>query len=136
MGLLTNIQNIIVVFVAINIFIAGINYEQSKNDTLPVKVLSLLLALLVGSLIQLVVLIIDLSLVIWEWITVNTQIKFFVLFYFTKKFNNLKEEDLERVSNSVLLNEESGWKNKILKYSVRLVNDRNNYTFTPKEINK
>jgi len=52
------------------------------------------------------------------------QIQFWFLYVFTKRFDNVSQEYLKKV------NERAKVKNRIFKYCTKLLNKRNNYTYT------
>lgn len=52
------------------------------------------------------------------------QIRFFVSYMFTNKHYNVEIEKLE------MINQSTKYRNKIYKYAVRLLNKRNNYTYS------
>lgn len=120
---------ILIIYIAINSFIAGFNYANDflhRNDTKG-KILSLtwiLISLLFGTIIYGV-------LIIWAFISglikfLNEffQIRFLFTFYFTKKWDNLEEEKVKDINNFASKKDKTKLRNRIYIYCVNLLNKR------------
>jgi hypothetical protein len=123
------LEIITIIYLVINIFLSGVNYERAEHDTPFTRIGSTLLILLIGVLLILFGFLVELC----KWIALQTQIKFFFLFYFTNEFNNLDKERLESVSKQVTAQRENSgsWSDKLIVHCMEMVNKRNNYTFIP-----
>jgi hypothetical protein len=123
------LEIIAIVYIVVNIFLSGVNYERAEHDTLFMRIGSTLLVLLIGVLLVLFGFLIELL----KWIDEQTQIKFFFLFYFTNEFDNLDKERLESVYKQVIAQraKSGSFKDKLIVHCMEMVNKRNNYTFIP-----
>lgn len=124
----------IIIYFGVNLFGAGCylgdNYKWSQTQH--EKTLCIL-----GSVLILVVGLPWLILaIIWgfcvKWfneLNMIFQLTFWIPFFFTKRYNNLKKSKLEALNKAAMQKSQITLKGKIFKYCVGLINTRNNYTY-------
>lgn len=133
------IEILVQIYFLINIFCAGFylaeNLKWAENSR---EATTTILWTLGTSLFGLIY-IIGASLIasaqmIYEWINTQTQISFWLSFYFTKKYNKVGKDALERVNLTGYKKKDSQkLKDKIYCLSIKKLNARNNYTYIHKD---
>jgi hypothetical protein len=118
-----------------NAFVAGFVFADADKPTSfidYIKRFTLLLILLsFGAGIFIGQFIYDSIIHFWKFLNSQFQIHFFIRFYLQKGYHNLEVDRLYRFNK---LAEEryntKAFSNMVFRYCVRLVNKRNNYTYT------
>lgn len=117
-------RTLLEIYLGINIFIAGIDFEnRQSSDSWIVISLGLLISLLFGALIYVICLIIDGLKGLYSYF----QLGFFYRYFFTKKYYNVLTEDLETYNDWAEYWHKNTFQNRLRRYTVKLVNRRNNY---------
>ena len=128
----------IYIYFLLNMFFAGYylsdNYRWASDLQEKVKVIFFTLCMsLFGVTYILVSIFIAIFELVFEWINIQTNITFWIQFYFTKKWNNLDEGVLERINKFAYKHRLSDkFKDKVYRLSVKKMNERNNYTYIDK----
>ncbi|MFW6225738.1 MAG: hypothetical protein ACOC2W_03660 [bacterium] len=119
----------LLIYVSINSFIVGYTYadDYKYTNTNSGKLLSItwmVLSFLFGALIYGIIITYALINRIFRFFNEYFQIKFFITFYFTKKWDNLEESKVEQITNFANKKDKSKLNNRIYIYCVNLLKKR------------
>jgi hypothetical protein len=133
------IDEIIAIYFLSNAFIAGYNFatQYRSSDTLLEKVSSylwLIGTILFGVIIGVAIFIYALLGLLIEKLDGIFQFRFFFHYFVMNKWYNVDYYILERINyTSINVKNKNTIKHRIYRYSVGLINKRNNYTYKQKE---
>jgi hypothetical protein len=119
-----------------NAFVTGLFFADADKPTSFIdytkRIALLLILLLFGAALFIGEFIYDATVNhIWKFINSKFQIHFFIRFYMRKGYNNLEVDRLYKFN--LLANERyntNSFSDRVFRCCVRLVNKRNNYTYT------
>ena len=127
-------EQLIKIYFSINIFISGYFFgdsnKQVDNNKKRFYLILFCIALMFFGLPLIILSFIHIGLIeLYNMLNSIFQISFFFSFYFTKKWNNLENRQLNNINKISNLKDANSLKNKIYKYCTTLINKRNNYVY-------
>lgn len=132
-------ETILKIYFSINFFIAGYNYAENvnwatkKNEKIQAYLLVAFSVFFGLALIILTAFFVPVK-KSWDYINGLFQIAFWFDFYLLKKYNNMKKEDLERVNRiGYLKKTTNSIRDKLYRKGVKLINERNKFTYVHKD---